>query len=63
MENATAYYQVNGGSWNSVPMAIVSGDLWKVHISVLLGDDVSAYVEAYDLAGKKVTSQQMDWTV
>jgi hypothetical protein len=63
MNNVTAFYQVNGGSWNSIAMSVVSGDLWKVHISLFLDDDVSAYVEAYDLAGKKVASQQMDWTV
>ncbi len=63
MGNVTAHYQVNGGSWKSVPMALHSGDLWKVHISVVIDDEVIAYVEAYDLAGNKVTSQQLQWTV
>jgi predicted secreted hydrolase len=64
MDTATAYYQVDGGIWKSVAMTIVSGDLWKVHISVIPGNNVKAYVEAYDLAGKKVTTDPlMEWTV
>jgi predicted secreted hydrolase len=63
MDNATVFYQVNGGNWVSSPMANVDGDLWKATISVLFDDDVIAYVDAYDLAGKKVTSDQMIWTV
>ncbi|MCK4445086.1 MAG: hypothetical protein KAW09_11120 [Thermoplasmata archaeon] len=63
MDNATIYYQINGGNWNSVMMTNVEGDLWKATISASDGADVKAYVEAYDLASKRIKSDDMDWTV
>jgi predicted secreted hydrolase len=63
MDNATVFYRVNSGSWGSVSMSHEGGNVWNATIFVSFDDDVEAYVDAYDLAGKKVTSDLMTWTV
>ncbi len=62
MDNATVFYQVNGGIWESVAMTHEGGNVWKAELSISSGN-VKAYVDAYDLAGKKITSEQMEWTI
>ena len=62
MDNATVFYQVNGGIWESVVMTHEGGNVWKAELSISSGN-VKAYVDAYDLAGKKITSEQMEWTI
>ncbi len=63
MDNATVFYRVNLGNWDSVTMSHEGGNVWKATILVSSGDDVEAFVGAYDLAGKMVTSDTMPWTV
>lgn len=62
MDNATVFYQVNGGIWESLVMTHEGGNVWKAELSISSGN-VKAYVDAYDLAGKKITSEQMEWTI
>ncbi len=62
MDNATVFYQVNGGIWESVAMTHEGGNVWKAELSISSGN-VKAYVDAFDLAGKKITSEQMEWTI
>jgi predicted secreted hydrolase len=63
MDNATVFYRINTGSWSTESMYHDGGNVWKANLSVSRDDDVEAYVDAYDLAGKKVTSDLMTWTV
>ncbi len=64
MDNATLHYQINNGSWESVPMTNLGSEIWMATIYVSVGDSVKAYAEAYDLAGKRVISDPpMTWTV
>jgi hypothetical protein len=63
MDNATVFYRVNSGSWETEAMSHEGGYVWKATIFVSSGDDVEAFVGGYDLAGKMVTSDTMNWTV
>ncbi|UCD92215.1 MAG: hypothetical protein JSV43_08360 [Methanobacteriota archaeon] len=64
MDNATLHYQIDASPWSSEAMTLISGDSWMATITVSAGNNVKAYVEAYDLAGNRVaTDPPMEWTV
>lgn len=64
MDNVTLHYQINSSAWNSISMSKIGEHSWNASIDVNVGNNVKAYVEAYDLAGKRVVSTpEMEWTV
>lgn len=63
VDNATLYYRINGLAWSSAAMSNIGGNRWMASIAVIAGDNIRAYVETYDLAGKRVTIAEQEFNV
>jgi hypothetical protein len=63
IENATLYWRVDDGAWDSASMAR-EGDVFEAtipaqpHLSF-----ITYYIEAFDTAGKRITSSEFNYTV